>query len=74
MVPNVIKDLGPDIVIGPGGGVHAHQQGPVARAKAIRQAIQATLQGRPLEETAKECPELKMALETWVDAFKGMGM
>jgi len=49
MVPNVIKDLGPDIVIGSGGGMHAHQQGPVARAKAFRQAIQATLQGRPLE-------------------------
>jgi 2,3-diketo-5-methylthiopentyl-1-phosphate enolase len=74
MVPNVIKDLGPDIVIGSGGGIHAHPQGPVAGAKAFRQAIQATLQGRPLEEAAKECPELKVALETWVDPFKGMGM
>ncbi len=74
MVPNVIKDLGPDIVIGSGGGIHAHPQGPVAGAKAFRQAIEATLQGRPLEEAAKECPELKAALEAWVDPFKGMGM
>jgi len=74
MVPNVIKDLGPDIVIGSGGGIHAHPQGPVAGAKAFRQAIQATLQGRPLEEAAKEFAELKAALEAWVDPFKGMSM
>jgi len=74
MVPAVIKDLGPDIVIGSGGGIHAHPQGPVAGAKAFRQAIDATLQGRPLEEAAKEFPELRVALETWVDPFKGMGM
>ncbi|HOQ99188.1 MAG TPA: RuBisCO large subunit C-terminal-like domain-containing protein [Anaerolineae bacterium] len=74
MVPAVIKDLGPDIVIGSGGGIHAHPQGPVAGARAFRQAIQATLQGRPLEEAAQEYPELKAALEAWVDPFKGMGM
>ncbi len=74
MVPNVIKDLGPDIVIGSGGGIHAHPQGPVAGARAFRQAIDATLQGRPLEDAAQEHPELKAALEAWVDPFKGMGM
>jgi 2,3-diketo-5-methylthiopentyl-1-phosphate enolase len=74
MVPTVVKDLGPDIVIGSGGGIHAHPQGPVAGAKAFRQAIQATLQGRPLEEAAKENPELKVALETWGDPFKGLAM
>jgi 2,3-diketo-5-methylthiopentyl-1-phosphate enolase len=74
MVPNVIKDLGPDIVIGSGGGIHAHPQGPTAGAKAFRQAIDATLKGQDLEEAAKEYPELNVALETWVDPFKGMGM
>jgi 2,3-diketo-5-methylthiopentyl-1-phosphate enolase len=73
MVPSVIKDLGTDIVIGSGGGIHAHPQGPVAGAKAFRQAIQATMQGRSLEEAAIEYPELKVALETWVDPFKGVG-
>lgn len=73
-VPAVIKDLGPDIVIGSGGGIHAHPQGPVAGAKAFRQAIDATMQGRSLEEAAQEYPELKAALEAWVDPFKGMGL
>lgn len=75
MVPEVIRDLGPDIVIGSGGGIHAHPQGPVAGAKAFRQAIDATMQGRSLEDAAKEYPELRVALETWVDPFgKGLGM
>ncbi|MBN1659034.1 MAG: ribulose 1,5-bisphosphate carboxylase [Anaerolineae bacterium] len=74
MVPSVIKDLGPDIVIGSGGGIHAHPQGPVAGARAFRQAIEATLRGRSLEEAASEHAELKAALEAWVDPFKGMGM
>ncbi len=75
MVPQVIKDLGPDIVIGSGGGIHAHPQGPVAGARAFRQAIQAAMEGRPLEDAAKEYPELRVALETWVDPFgKGLGV
>jgi 2,3-diketo-5-methylthiopentyl-1-phosphate enolase len=74
MVPNVMKDLGANIVIGSGGGIHAHPQGPVAGAKAFRQAIDATMQGRSLEDAAKEFTELRVALETWVDPFKGMGM
>lgn len=75
MVPQVIKDLGPDIVIGSGGGIHAHPWGPVAGARAFRQAIQAAMEGRPLEDAAKEYPELRVALETWVDPFgKGLGV
>ncbi len=75
MVPAVVKDLGPDIVIGSGGGIHAHPQGPVAGAKAFRQAIDATMKGQSLEDAAKEHPELKASMEAWVDPFgKGMGM
>jgi len=75
MIPNVIKDLGPDVVIGSGGGIHAHPQGPVAGAKAFRQAIEATMKGIPLEEAAKQYPELKVALEKWRDPFgKGIGL
>lgn len=75
MVPQVIKDLGPDIVIGSGGGIHAHPHGPVAGARAFRQAIQAAMEGRPLEDAAREFPELRVALETWVDPFgKGLGV
>ena len=75
MVPKVIEDLGPDIVIGSGGGIHAHPDGPVAGARAFRQAIDATLGGVPLKEAAGSAPELAKALETWVDPFgKGIGL
>lgn len=75
MVPRVVQDLGPDIVIGSGGGIHAHPQGPVAGAKAFRQAIDATMQGIPLKEAAKEHPELAAALELWTDPFgKGISL
>lgn len=75
MVPEVMKDLGTDIVIGSGGGIYAHPQGPIAGAKAFRQAIEATMRGIPLKEAAEGYPELKAALESWVDPFgKGIGL
>ena len=75
MVPKVMKDLGNHIVIGSGGGIHAHPQGPVAGGKAFRQAIDATMQGIPLKEAAKEHPELAAALEMWADPFgKGIAL
>ncbi len=69
MVPKVMRDLGTDIVIGSGGGIHAHPQGPVAGARAFRQAIEATLQGRSLQDAAAEYEELRLALEAWKDPF-----
>lgn len=69
MVPQVMADLGPDIVIGSGGGIHAHPQGPVAGGMAFRQAIDATTQGIPLAEYAKEHPELDVVLKLWGDPF-----
>ena len=69
MVPTVVGDLGTDIVIGSGGGIHAHPQGPIAGGKAFRQAIDATAQGIALEEHAKEHPELEVVLKQWADPF-----
>jgi len=75
MVPKVMQDLGNDVVIGSGGGIHAHPQGPVAGGRAFRQAIDATMKGIPLQEAAKEHPELAVALETWADPFgKGFSL
>jgi 2,3-diketo-5-methylthiopentyl-1-phosphate enolase len=75
MVPKVMKDLGNDVVIGSGGGIHAHPDGPIAGGKAFRQAIDATMQGIPLEEAAKEHPELDASLKTWTDPFgKGISL
>jgi 2,3-diketo-5-methylthiopentyl-1-phosphate enolase len=69
MVPQVVAALGNDIVIGSGGGIHAHPQGPVAGGKAFRQAIDATMQGIPISEYAKEHEELAIALKEWADPF-----
>lgn len=69
MVPQVMADLGNDIVIGSGGGIHAHPQGPVAGGKAFRQAIDAVMQGIPLSEYAKDHQELATSLKEWADPF-----
>ncbi len=69
MVPQVMQALGNDIVIGSGGGIHAHPQGPIAGGKAFRQAIDATMQGIPLADYAKEHEELAISLKEWVDPF-----
>ncbi|HEY72233.1 MAG: ribulose 1,5-bisphosphate carboxylase [Chloroflexi bacterium] len=75
MVPKVMGDLGNDIVIGSGGGIHAHPDGPVAGGKAFRQAIEATMEGVPLKEAAEKHPELAASLETWADPFgKGISL
>ncbi len=75
MVPQVMGDLGNDIVIGSGGGIHAHPDGAVAGGKAFRQAIEATMAGIPLQEAAEEHAELAASLETWADPFgKGISL
>lgn len=73
-VPQVMKDLGNQIVIGSGGGIHAHPQGPTAGAKAFRQAIDATMNGISLEEAAKQYPELAAAITIWKDPMKKFDM
>ncbi len=64
-VPDAVKELGKEIMIGSGGGIHAHPKGPVAGAKAFRQAIDASVKGIPLEEAAKEHEELAISLGLW---------
>ncbi len=70
MVPKVMQELGTDIVIGSGGGIHAHPQGPIAGGKAFRQAIDATMKGVSLEEYAKTHKELAASIRAWTDPFK----
>ena len=61
----LIRDLGVDCMIGVGGGIHGHRMGATAGAKSVRQAIDAIMKNIPLEEAAKEHPELAAALEDW---------
>jgi len=70
MVGTCVADLGRDIMIGSGGGIHAHPMGPAAGARAFRQAIDATMQGIPVGEYAKEHEELAAALGIWAGVFK----
>ena len=64
-VPVLMQDLGHDFIVGAGGPIHGHPMGPAAGARALRQAIDAALQGVPLSEAALQQPELKAALDLW---------
>jgi len=66
LVPANLEILGcPDIQINAGGGIHGHPWGSRAGAAAMRQAFDAFMRGIPLEEYAKEHPELLEALKHW---------
>lgn len=64
-VPVFVADMGKDIILGGGGAIHGHPGGIRAGVKAIRQAIDAVMQGISLTEYAKDHAELKAS----VDAF-----
>lgn len=74
MVLRVMQDLGNDVMIGSGGGIHAHPDGPVAGAKAFRQAIDIGMDDLAtaiedfeefVEDHEEEYPELARAMEKW---------
>jgi ribulose-bisphosphate carboxylase large chain len=67
LVPALMETFGKDFIIQAGGGIHGHPDGTFAGATAMRQAVDATLEGKPLEEYAKTHKELKTALELWKD-------
>ena len=65
MVEKCIKEAGKDILIGSGGGIHSHPDGPTAGARAFRQAIDAVMGGFKVKEYAKDHKELGVALGVW---------
>jgi 2,3-diketo-5-methylthiopentyl-1-phosphate enolase len=74
MVIRVMQDLGNDVMIGSGGGIHAHPNGPIAGATAFRQAIDIGMMDLKaaaedfedyVEDHEDEYPELAVAMETW---------
>ncbi len=74
MVLRVMQDLGNDMMIGSGGGIHAHPDGPVAGARAFRQAISIGMKDMKeasedfedyVEDHEEEYPELAKAMDTW---------
>jgi len=65
LVPELVEILGKDIIIQSGGGVHGHPDGTVKGAMAMRQAVDAVMEGIGLEEYAMSHGELRRALEKW---------
>ncbi len=65
LVPALMKLFGADFVIQAGGGIHGHPNGTIAGARAVRQAVDATLGSMTLEKYAQDHEELRLALQTW---------
>jgi len=62
-IPFLIRNLGKDIIIQMGGGIHGNELGTGCGAVAARQAIDAALKGISLEKYAEDKPELKSTLK-----------
>lgn len=64
-VQSELSGLGTDIILQAGGGIHGHPEGTKAGASAMRQAVDAFMEGVSAEEYAKNHNELRIALEKW---------
>jgi len=64
-VPELVKILGKNMVFQFGGGCHGHPMGTEAGARAIRQALDATLKNIEIENYSESHSELKHALQKW---------
>jgi len=64
-LPKLIKTMGNDIICQAGGGVSANPLGIEAGARAMRQAVDATMKNISLKEHAENNKELKAAIDRW---------
>ncbi len=69
LAPRVIEILGRNLIMTFGGGLWGHPGGPEAGARAIRQAVSASMKGIPVRDYAREHPELAKAIEEWGTDF-----
>ena len=65
LVPQIMSDLGPDIMMGAGAAMHAHPLGLEGGVQALRQSAEAWLSDTPLAKYAETHKELKASLEVW---------
>jgi ribulose-bisphosphate carboxylase large chain len=65
LVPKLMETFGNDVILQAGGGIHGHPEGTLAGARAMRQAVDATLELRTLADYAKNHRELALALKQW---------
>jgi 2,3-diketo-5-methylthiopentyl-1-phosphate enolase len=61
----ILQDLGWDVMLAVGGAIQGHPDGAASGGRAILQAIEATMEGVPLAEKARQHPELLKALQAW---------
>lgn len=54
-----------DLIFAAGGGIMAHPGGPAAGVRALRQAWDAAIAGVPVEQAARDAPELEAALRAF---------
>jgi len=64
-VPYLMRNFGEDLIIQAGGGVHGHPGGTAKGATAMRQAVDATMEGESLERYGRSHKELMDAMEFW---------
>jgi len=60
--PTVLAAAGHDIMLLLGMGAYEHPGGPEAGARSVKQAIDAVIAGRSLEDAARSAPDLATAL------------
>jgi len=65
LVPELLDRLGTVLCVQAGGGVHGHPDGTRAGARALREAVEASLADEPLASRAERVPELAAALAEW---------
>ena len=65
LVEDVLDRMGTNIMLQIGGGVHGHPKGSYAGAKAMREAVEAYMDGVHVDDAAKSSKELREALEYW---------
>lgn len=65
MIPAMMRDLGNDMVIGAGAGMHAHPSGIKAGVDSILQAAEAAMKGIDIAEYAKDHQALQEAIDLW---------
>ncbi|MEF8757719.1 MAG: type III ribulose-bisphosphate carboxylase [Halobacteriales archaeon] len=65
IVDTLLEAVGPDVIVQAGGGIHGHPDGTHAGAKALRQAVDASVASVGLHDYAEDHPELATALEEW---------
>ncbi len=65
LVRKLIDFLGTNIIIQAGGGIHGHPKGTRAGARAMRQAVDAAMEGVDILEYSRKHPELAQAIRKW---------